>query len=118
MDDIDDGCMHYGSGIEDNHSIGAGCGTKWHRTCVLGAFPLDLLFWYSGECCVLDSRDPAMNILLLMLLSGYDIDEVALEVGYEAYKQVAPYMSSFVIIEKPLYRHSGELLKEVVSPLD
>ena len=55
-----------------------------------------------------------MNIALLMLLAGYDIDAMITEAGYEVYKQVAHYMGSFVIIEKRLYRHSGELLKEVL----
>ena len=52
-----------------------------------------------------------MNVVLLMLLSGYDVDAMAMEVGYEAYRQVESYMGSFVIIEEHLSRHSGKILK-------
>ena len=55
-----------------------------------------------------------MNVALLMLLAGYDIDAVVTEVGYEIYKHVAPYISSFVIIKERFYRCSGEFFKEVV----
>ena len=40
-----------------------------------------------------------MNVALLILLAGYDIDAVVTEAGYEIYKQVVPYMSLFAIIE-------------------
>ena len=49
-----------------------------------------------------------------MLLAGYDMYAVVLEVGCKAYKQGAPYMSLFVIIKERLYNHSSENLKEVV----
>ena len=68
--------------------------------------------WYCGTCCALDACDPAMNFDLLMLFSVYNIDTVITQVGYEVYKQVAPYMSSLVIIEEHLHRCSVVLLKE------
>ena len=64
VDDIDNGCMHYRSRLEDYHLICTGCGAKWHCTCVLGAFPLDLLFWYCRNCCKLNVCGPAMNVAL------------------------------------------------------
>ena len=103
-----------GQGLKMIIFIFAGCGAKWHCMCVLGAFPLDLLFWYCGNCCTLDACDPAMNVTLQILLTVYDIDAVVMEVGYEAYKQVATYKGSFVIIEGHLYRLFSEGLKEVV----
>ena len=75
---------------------------------------MDLLFWYCGNCNTLDARDPAMNIALLMLLAGYNVDVVVIEVGYKMYKQAIPYMSSLVILKERLYHHSGEIFKEVV----
>ena len=39
-----------------------------------------------------------MNVALLMLLAGYDVNAVIKEVGYEVDKQVAPNMGSFVIV--------------------
>ena len=89
-DDIDYGCMHCGSGFEDDDLICAGYGAKWHCTCILGAFPWELLFWYCRNYCALDAHDPAMNVALLMLIAGYDVDAVIMEVGYEIYNQVVP----------------------------
>ena len=71
--------------------------------CVLEAFPLDLLFGYCGNYCALDSCDLAINLALLMLFARYNLDIAISEEGFEAYKQVVPYINSFVIIEEYLY---------------
>ena len=99
--------MHHaaGQGSEDDHLNCSSCGAKWHHICILGAFPLDLLFWYCGNCCALDTHDPAMNFALLMLPTNYDVDALIKETDYKVYKQVAPFMTLFIIIKGRLYHH-------------
>ena len=53
-----------------------------------------------------------MNVALLILLAGYDVNSVITEVGYEVDKQVAPNMGSSVIVEEHLYRPSGKFLRK------
>ena len=75
-DDADDGCALCGGGLDDDFLCCTGCGSRWHRTFVLSTFPTDGVFWYCGNCCTLDSRNPAMNSALLMLVAGYMEDKV------------------------------------------
>ena len=84
-DDANNGCMHCGGGLEDDFLCCAGCGNKWHRTCMLSIFPTDGVFWYCGNCCTLDSQDPAMNGALLMLVAGCTKDKVIERMGVEQY---------------------------------
>ena len=65
-----------------------------------------------GTVAALDAGDPAMNVALLMLLAGYDVDAVVTEVGYEIYKHdgtlyefICHYKRAFV------FRCSGEAFK-------
>ena len=82
-DDADDGCARCGGGLEDDHLCCAACGGKWHRTCVLSTFPTEGVFWYCGQCCALDARDPAMNGALLLLVAGHEADDVIEAMGVE-----------------------------------
>ena len=82
VDNVDERCACCGSGLEDDYLIFVGCRAKWYSTFVLGEFLLDLLFWYWENYCTLDSSDLDKNIALLILFAGYDVDVVAIEVGY------------------------------------
>ena len=55
-----------------------------------------------------------MNVALLLLFAGYNVNAVVTEAGYKAYKQVASCLGSFAIIEECLHRCYGDIMKEVV----